>query len=400
MNYRKHILDTIAHQPTPFVPFAPRMDIWYASNKLRGTLPEKYKNATLRDIVDGLGIGYHCIIPDNSLFEDSEDADWDIGLGYYHLKSNPWKIKFNNIKRSADRSVPGVIRTTYETPKGILTCATTFDNRMYESGFNLHVTTEHLIKSQDDFEAAAYIFENMDVEARYEPLKRYQEEYLGDRGVAVAWAGIQACGMHTIVKELMNFEQFVYGLYEEREAFEQLAASIDPFLDKLFDIVAKAPADICAVGGNYDNSITFPDMFQRYILPALQRKSKIAHENGKYLSSHTDGESTGLLDYFVQSGFDIADSVCPAPMTKLTLNDFYTAMKDTTTIWGAVPSISLLDETMTDAEFYKYIDTLFEQIGTGERVIMAIADTTPPAAKFNRIEHIAKVCKEFGPVKF
>jgi hypothetical protein len=35
----------------------PRLDIWYKSNMLKGTLPEKYKNSTLREIVNDLGLG-------------------------------------------------------------------------------------------------------------------------------------------------------------------------------------------------------------------------------------------------------------------------------------------------------------------------------------------------------
>ena len=33
----------------------------------------------------------------------------------------------------------------------------------------------------------------------------------------------------------------------------------------------------------------------------------------EYLLTHTDGENQGLLQHYVASNFDIADSVCPAP---------------------------------------------------------------------------------------
>ena len=54
---------------------------------------------------------------------------------------------------------------------------------------------------------------------------------------------------------------------------------------------------------------------------------------------------------------------------------------------------------MDDKTFYRYIDDLFTKLGDGRGVILSIADTTPPDAKFERIELIARLAKEFGPVK-
>ena len=97
-----------------------------------------------------------------------------------------------------------------------------------------------------------------------------------------------------------------------------------------------------------------------------------------------------------ESGMDIADSVCPAPMTRLSLAQYRQAFYDKNiTIWGGVPSISVLPELMNDCEFERYFDDLLTQIGNGRRLVLSIADTTPPGAKFERIEHIAKLANQF-----
>ena len=398
MNYKQIILDTIAGRPTPFLPFVPRMDLWYRGNEYCGTLPDKYKNTPLRDICDELGVGYHTTTADMSDFCDFPDADADIGLGIYHINANPYKITLHNVKRTVDRSVPGITRTTYETPYGTLSAATAYDNRMAESGATMRVTTERLIKSADDFKAAGYIYDNLELTPDYERLQKFQDEFLQDRGVAAAWAQAQTCAMQLIEKELMKFEDFVLEMYMEPEGVEELASHIDPYLDRINDICTASPAQLVTCGGNYDVSITYPDLFSKYFTPALQRKAKKAHNAGKYLIAHTDGESNCLIDEFIKSGFDIADSVSPAPLTKLTLREFYDALSPVMTIWGGVPSIALLEDTMSDSEFYSYIDGLFTQIGNGKHLIVSVADTLPPAAKFNRIEHLAKVCREFGPI--
>ncbi len=43
----------------------------------------------------------------------------------------------------------------------------------------------------------------------------------------------------------------------------------------------------------------------------------IFDKKGKFLLTHTDGENIGLLEEYMACEFDIADSICPSPMTKL-----------------------------------------------------------------------------------
>ena len=63
MDYHKIILDTIEGRKTGHIPFVPRLDLWYASNKRNNTLPEKYKCASLMEITRDLGVGYHSVVP-------------------------------------------------------------------------------------------------------------------------------------------------------------------------------------------------------------------------------------------------------------------------------------------------------------------------------------------------
>ena len=86
-------------------------------------------------------------------------------------------------------------------------------------------------------------------------------------------------------------------------------------------------------------------------------------------------------------------------MTKLTFEEYRQAFGDQITIWGGIPSILMLEESISDNKFYKYMDELFTNIGSGSHLILSVADTLPPATKFERIEHIARMAREFGPVK-
>ena len=58
------------------------------------------------------------------------------------------------------------------------------------------------------------------------------------------------------------------------------------------------------------------------------------------------------------------------------------------TIMGGVPSICLLPEVMPNADFEAYLDQFFQEIGSGDRLILGISDTAPPSADFERMLRI------------
>jgi hypothetical protein len=86
-------------------------------------------------------------------------------------------------------------------------------------------------------------------------------------------------------------------------------------------------------------------------------------------------------------------------MCKIDLADYVDAFRDKITIWGGIPSTCMLDFIMDDKTFYSYIDSLFEKLGDGRRIILSIADTMPPASRFDRFEHILRLSREFGATK-
>ena len=63
MTPKERILATLRGEPTDTLPFVPRIDNWFYAQQAQGTLPDNLKNATLQEMVDELGIGYHSIIP-------------------------------------------------------------------------------------------------------------------------------------------------------------------------------------------------------------------------------------------------------------------------------------------------------------------------------------------------
>ena len=172
---------------------------------------------------------------------------------------------------------------------------------------------------------------------------------------------------------------------------------LEPYMDRVYNVTASAPSPLLFSGANFDSAITPPPFFREHMLPQIKKRAEMAHSMGKYLICHTDGENHGLMECLLESGMDVADSVCPAPMTRPSFLDYYDSFREKITIWGGISSSIMLQETASDKEFYSFMDDLFVSIGDGKRIILSIADTVPPGARFDRLEHMAKLCREYAP---
>ena len=394
MNWRKRVLKTIRGEDVDILPFIPRLDIWYKSNKARGTLPAEYAGLTLKEITEELKIGYHSVIPD---FRDLRELESEafLGLGIYDLKTNPYRIRSGNVDCKYQKTKDGITSATFQTPLGEINTKTLYTKKMFQEGSTIGHTVEHALKGINDIKALGYIFENLEVENNYENFGGYLD-FIGDDGLHIGFCSLSASPMHHIMKELAPFEEFVYMLNDNPVELEKLSEKIEIFLTKILNVSVRSQADALMLGANYDSFLTWPGFFKKYITSYLKRASGMAHDSGKYLITHADGENEGLLREYLDSNIDIADSICPFPMTRLKIKDIKKCFSNKVTIWGAIPSIIVLEDAVSDRSFKEYVNSFFEDIGDGKHLILSFADTTPPEAKFERILEISKSARDFN----
>jgi len=95
------------------------------------------------------------------------------------------------------------------------------------------------------------------------------------------------------------------------------------------------------------------------------------------------------MDLIRDSGMHIAESICPAPMTRITLAEYYRRWSGHLTLCGGIPSTIVLPET-SEADFEAYMDELFKAVAPGKRMVVGIADQVPPNAVFSRLQRIGE----------
>lgn len=395
MTHRERILAAIRGEPVDRLPWVPRLDLWYKANVYCRTMPPEWRDASLADIQEDLGIGRHEVIPD---FLDVEEPDevYDRALGIDHVRNQPFRLRFQRTERIVERAGDET-RVTYRTPVGSLSATVVYTEQMRRDGVTLMQVTEKPIKSFEDYDVAAWIFEDLEVIRDGGRYAEFQRE-VGESGVAVAYASACAGGAHHLLKELVPYDRFYFDMYDYPQVIERTAERMQGYYDEVLDACGDSSAEVVLFGANYDLMITPPPVFESYVAAPLATAADRLHRAGKLLATHTDGENQQLLDFYVQCGVDLADSVCPFPMTRLHLSEVREAFGTHPAIWGGICSVSVLEDSFTDEQFEAHLDEVIEAVGDGRRMILSIADTTPPAASLDRIRRIGERLATFGPV--
>jgi uroporphyrinogen-III decarboxylase len=388
------MLAAIRGEPTDRIPWAPRMDLWYIANRASGTLPKGFEGLDIVEIARKLDVGCHAMGADFTL-----PAGRDIslrGIGCENHRDLAHRVELRGLQvESTDDGED--LRTRIRTPAGEVFTHLYRDAEMTRNGISLPFVKAYPIRSAKDLEAVAQVFEHLDVAPTPDSYAEFKKR-IGEQGIAVARGPIAASPMHLILHELVAMDQFYYLYADEREALHRLSERMTPFFDKLLDALAASDAEVVLWGANYDQDLTWPPFFRDEIAPWLKKAGDRVHAAGKFLLSHTDGENKALLPLYPACGFDVAESVCPHPMTQCTLAEIRKGMGPRTTVWGGIPSVALLDDSMSSRDFEKYLDSLFASLGAGDHLILGVSDNVPPRANLSRLEEIKKRIEGFGPV--
>ena len=394
MTHRQRLLAAVRGDMPDHLPYAPRIDLWFNANSLNGTLPQRHRGRTRDEIALSEGWALHKVVADH-LHQPDPDAMLHRALGVHYMKEYVAHFTFTDrikidVQREGDRT-----RIRYTTAKGSITTSTVYSQEMRRSGTSVPWIEEHAVKTPYDLKVLAGIFENMDVVANYEAFKAHQAE-VGENGLPVTAFTVAAGPVHHIQKYFLDATEFFHYYRDHQPEILYLADVLAPLYEKALRVVAGSPAEVIQWGSNFDDMLTFAPMFAKHFVPWIRKAKEVLSPIGIRILCHTDGENRGLMDLLHESGMDVAEAVCPAPMTKVSIQEYYRRWSDRITIFGGVPSNLLLPQLTPEKDFQDFMDGLFSGIGAGARFILGVADTTPPDADFERLVRIGDMVREKG----
>jgi corrinoid protein of di/trimethylamine methyltransferase len=394
VTHRERILRAIRGEMPDRLPFVPRLDLWYNANVLSGTLPAKHKNRTFDEIARAEGWALHKINPEYQKVRKPEDnLHWALGILSY--KESVFGFRFPPDVEIEVKENHGRTKIDYHTPVGSVRTTTVYTEEMRKAGVSNFWVEEHALKGAKDYPPLAYIFENLKLYRDDRDFLRWKEE-IGEDGVPFTLAGRAASPMHHIQKYFVDATDFYFHYHDYAKEMRALAESMGNFFDQIIHRVGDSPAEVVYWGANFDDMITYPAFFEKDIVPWIRKAAELLGRKGKFVSCHCDGENLGLLDLIRDSGMHIAEAIAPAPMTKVSIEEYYRRWSGKLTLFGGIPSILLLRESTPDEEFEAYLDYLFQAVAPGKRMVLGIADSTPPKAVFERLVRIGERVEQEG----
>ena len=386
--HKQRILTALKGEMPDTLPYVPRIDLWYNANLAFDTLPVQHKGRTQDEISRAQGWALHKIVPEFLKVDKPEDT-LHRALGLYRLKEMVFDFRFSpavdiEVRREGDYTT-----VLYHTPVGSVSTKTMYSDEMRRAGASITWIEEHVIKRPEDYKVVGYLFENIELVPSFERFRAWQK-YIGEDGVPGTMIGLACSPMHHIQKEFLDATDFYFHYNDCQKEMHALAESVAHFFDQGLKIIADSPAELVLWGGNVDDMITYPEYFAQEITPWIRKASQTLGAKGKVALVHCDGENHGLMDLIRDSGMHVAEAICPYPMTKVKIEEYYQRWSGKLTLFGGIPSNMVLAESATDEEFEAYLDHLFKVIAPGKRFVLGIADTTPPNAVFERLIRIGE----------
>jgi uroporphyrinogen-III decarboxylase len=396
MTNRERILSAMRGEAVDRIPWAPRMDLWYISNRAKGTLPEGFDGLNMVEIAKKLNVACHAVRADFTLPRPPEKYLWLRGFGLDMHPDYPFRIEIDDLPVKFEQ-MSEQYTTTIETSAGEVTSQVEHTAEMIRNGISLPFIKSYPIQSLEDLDAVGEVFDHLKVNPTPEAYTMFHQR-VGDQGVAVAAGLYGASPMHLLLHDMMDMQLFFEYYFHHRDALNRLTRRMAPFFEAVLDVVIQTDAEVVYWGSNYDQNITWPPFFAEEIVPWMQKVSKKVHAAGKLLLTHTDGENKALLPHYLDCNFDVAESVCPYPMTSCTLHQIREALRPKIATWGGIPAVALVESTMDQNEFNVYLDEVFRKLGTGAGLIFGVSDAVAPDSDISRFDIIKRKIDEFGSV--
>ncbi len=368
MTNRERMLAIMDGRSPDRIPWIPRLRIWHRANVMQGTLPKRFQGMSLREIEQGLGMGTPA--REGRVFEKEQGGDVEI---------------------TSRREGQSVV-STYRTPAGTVWTRDQTSEELERVGVR-GLEVEHMIKGPDDYAAVEYLETHTRYAPTYDAYLSYEKQ-IGDDGYPLVSAG--DCPFHHFLQKLAGYQTGYYHLSDYPDKVEHLLRTMEEVeRERLWPLVAEAPARLIGHGSHFDSSMTPPPLFCRYITPYYRDFSALLHARGKKLCLHADNDSRLILDHIRDAGYDMAETFTTAPQVTCTLEEARRAWGTAVIIWGGVPSV-ILEDAYGDEEFEAYMHNVFRTIAPGDAFMLGVADNVMPNARLDRLERITEMVEEWG----
>ena len=275
--------------------------------------------------------------------------------------------------------------TTIHTPVGT---QVTVRRRMTSNWH--YLTLKWPVETEDELKVATWRAQNATWTWDQEMYDDLQRE-VGDLGAPTMF--MPRMNVQNLYINQMGVERGIYAIYDWTDTAEAYFRALEESHDRLIDVLAASPVEIINFGENIHAGTLSPDLFERYHLPACQRRCERLHAAKKFCTSHWDGDVGPLLRYAQETGLDGIEAITPLPQGDVTLEETREALGDEIVLMDGIPAV-YFDETFPVEVLVESVERLIDLFAP--RLVLGISDEISSTGDLDRIKVVGEIVDHYN----
>ncbi len=315
--------------------------------------------------------------------------DWhrELRLGFYLQGYFPFRTIIENCRVEEWREDHARIRRIVP-PHGTLQERWTWLPDSFTEG-----PVEHLLKGAADLRAYQYLHANTRYVADY-AFGEARGPQIGDIGLHLAY--LPKSPFMQLVALDAGIIAAVDMIDDAPELFAETMEVVGRSHDAAAALAVASPAELLMIPENLSSESVGPVLFERFMRGYQEKWTARIRAAGKFSCMHLDGTLRGLLREECTVGFDFIESLTPAPVGDLAVEDWKPFCGAARTIfWGGIPG-AYFSPTVSDAEFERLTRSVLAVMRTEPRYVLGVADQVPPDGLVSRLHRVAELVEECG----
>jgi hypothetical protein len=364
LDLEERIMAVFRGERPDVMPWFADLTYWCSAMEYRGQLPRKYSGENGRiQLYREMGCGAH---------EELYNLPGE--LSYYNVR----------ISYSSERHDDGSIlhEEEYRTQKGSIVVIRKFMPSSVSTAY-----VKYPVATRQDLRVLQDLFKSQEFKPSYSLQNDRLERWKGlglvsslpprtpYQQIVIIWAG------------LVNSVRL---LMKEREELEETIQVMSEADDPIYAAICDSPAPAVYFGENITSEAITPAVFRKYHAPYYRKRVAQLHAAGKRIFVHIDGALRGILPLLGGTGVDCAQSVTPAPVGDVRVEDLREVAGPGIILWGGLPGVYFSPQYPKET-LSEMAHAIVEHHLRGYKFIMGVADQVPADGDITRVKMISDI---------
>lgn len=342
----------------------PRIGCWYDDKKFANEpFPGVFQGMDLPEIYRELNCSNR-IYEYNDCFYTEEDAV---------------------IKRSERQLSELETEYTIDTPVGSVHCIMV-KNTSNDGSF----PKKWWVEEEEDLKVMSYVLEHQTWKWSQDTYERVYEKW-GRIGAPVIF--MPRVNIQYLYIDLMGVENAVFALADFPEAVEAFFEVLEKNQEQMIQVINESPIQMIDFGDNLHCGTLPPYYFEKYVLPAYQKRCALLHEGGKFVYAHWDGDTKAILKYAKETGLDGIEAITPKPQGDVTLAEIKEALGNDMWLLDGIAAI-LFDEEYPEEMLVEQVQECIRLFAP--KLILGISDELSSTGDVERVRKVGAMVDAYN----